>query len=197
MTKSKLMMLPDEQPNEVEFISQEAVDALNLPPGEFGDFMKAFKICVYQSEGLSLNEACKRAKLAHSSAYEEKWQILFSKARRVLLGKTMIGIAGASNLVLEKWPDLINKLIQEIQAPGISLKDRVSAMEFLFTAYMQNQEQKTDLSDQADFLSNASGFSPMRPLQIAIKAEPGSTVNVSQDNGDLGGTQIDILPDKK
>lgn len=163
--------------------SEEFMLALDIKQTQFGDFLKAFRFILYQSQGMSLAKAGRAAGISRSCLYEEYWRGHIATAQRAFLGAGMAGVMGARNQVFEEWPDLINSLVARVKSPLSELRDVTAAMEFLYEAVISQQpETRQDDSAERQYLQQGNNFSPMAAVN-AIRAEPGSTIIINNNSG--------------
>ena len=153
-----LKELPDEQ----------TMLELDLKPEEFTDFAKVFSVGLYQLNGMGVTKAIERVGIKKATFYTERWQALYAKAQRILMGRMTYNIRGAQNEALERFPDIIHEIIETAMQPNVMLRDKVDVAEFLYMAFVQNaKETKQDDLEERQYLQGVRNFNPMAPVHIA------------------------------
>lgn len=172
-----------------ELPTNEQITALDISdPEDFIAFIKAFKYTLYRSQGDSAIEACRKIGMHRNTIYSEKWQGMLAKAQRLLLSKLSNNVMAANNMVFERWPEMMQRLVDDAANPATPARDRADVMEFLYMSVIApSAEEKRDDSAERIYLQNLSKaqFNPLAPItivtpQVNIGAQDEPTITITR-----------------
>lgn len=163
MQHLQLDISPDHLPTD------EDMRKLDVSDEDFGRFIQALKYSMYRTQGDNISVACRKVGIHRNTIYGEAWQAMLAKAQRLLVGGLTGNVVAANNMVFDRWPEMIQRLVEDAVNPLTQARDRADVIEFLYMAVIApSTEEKRDDSAERIYLQslNKAQFNPLQPINI-------------------------------
>lgn len=166
MQHLQLDISPDHLPTD------EDMRKLDVSDEDFGRFIQALKYSMYRAQGDNISAACRKVGMHRNTIYGEAWQAMLAKAQRLLVGGLTGNVVAANNMVFDRWPEMIQRLVDDAVNPLTPARDRADVIEFLYMSVIApSAEEKRDDSAERIYLQslNKAQFNPLQPINIVAQ----------------------------